>query len=260
MNGDWIFQIALVLAPALVSALIGYLLGIRRQKMQILREYITGTVKDKYPTLFSEIKRNSELLDNYLENPYVNFSFLKLEEIYNKGLDEFMKRHHKDLFLLVDSFQKKIRPQLKKLQNLGLELRKKVFVVWSNHLRKSLPSETKGAWERIAEHLLTIINPYNVWSLLLNERDEQIRNKIEACYTEQTAHIYREKAKSQLKYVIERQSEIINFDEISQSLIEKAKPEIANLIEAYKELKKQNDKEVKEKLLPLLQKYISNPI
>lgn len=73
-----------------------------------------------------------------------------------------------------------------------------------------------------------------------------------------TAHIYREKAKR--RWTVRRQSEIINFGEISQSLLEKTKPEIASLLEAYKELKKQNDTEVKERLLPLSQKYISNPI
>lgn len=258
MNGEWTFQIVLALVPALISAFIGYFLGTRSQRKQGLREYITETVKDKYPSLFSEIKRNSERVDNYLDSPFDSFSFPQLEQIYNKGRDEFMKKHHRDLFLLVDFLYNQIRPKLKKLQNLGLELRKKFFVVWSNQLRKSLPSETKGTSESIAEHLLTTINPHNIWSLLLNERDEQIRNKIEACYTERTAHIYREKAKR--RWAVRGQSEIINFDEISQLLLEKAKPEIANLIEAYKELKKQHGKEVKEKLLPLLRKYISNPI
>lgn len=63
-----------------------------------------------------------------------------------------------------------------------------------------------------------------------------------------------------LAFAPRKQSERVNYDEISQSLLEKAKPEIANIIEAYKELEELNDKEVKEKLLPLLQKYISNPI
>lgn len=248
----------LVLTPTLASAVIGYLLVIRRQEKQVLREYITGTVKDEYPLLFSEIKRNSERVDNYLDNPFDSFSFPQLEQVYNKGRDEFMKKHHKDLFLLVDSLYNQIRPKLKKLQNLGLESRQKLFVVWSNHLRKSLPSEAKGTSERIAEHLLTTVNPHNVWSLLLNERDEQIRNRIEACYTERTAHIYREEAKR--PFVIERERQEISFEEISQTLIEKAKPHIASLKKMFKELKMHNDKEVKAELLPLLQKYISNPV
>jgi hypothetical protein len=43
-------------------------------------------------------------------------------------------------------------------------------------------------------------------------------------------------------------------------LIAKAEPEITILLKAYKELKKLNDKETKGQLLPLLRKYIGNPI
>jgi hypothetical protein len=136
--------------------------------------------------------------------------------------------------------------------------RKKLFLIWEGHLKKFLPREAVDTSKNIAEALLTTINRHNVMSPLLNEREEQIRNNIEACIRERTAHIYREKAKR--PYVIRGQQTIINFDEISQSLIEKANPEIANLLEAYKKLKNQNDKEVKGKLLSLLRKYISSPI
>jgi len=110
MNGAWIFQIVLVLVPAIVTAILGYLLGVRQQKKQALREYITGTVKVEYPLLFSEIRKNSEYLDNYLETTYIHFPFPKLNDIFNRGLDRFMQKHHKDLFLTVYSFQKKIIP------------------------------------------------------------------------------------------------------------------------------------------------------
>ena len=208
--------------------------------------------------MFSEIKRYSERVDNYLVNPFDSFSFTQLEQIYNEGRAEFMKKHHKNLFLLVDFLYSNIRPKIQKLQNQGSESRQMLFVFWSNHLRKSLPSEAKDISESIADHVLTTISPHNVWSLLLNEKDEEIRNRIEAFYVERTAHIYRRKAKR--PFVIEGERQEISFDEISQTLIEKAKPHIASLRKMFKELKMQNDKEVKAKLLPLLQEYISNPI
>jgi len=264
MNDEWIYiQIASWMA-SLVFAYIGYRLGLRSQKIQALREYVAEMVKDKYPSLFSEMNRNTEFLDNYLDFPYAHFEFPELDRLYNRGLEGFMKRHHKDLFLTVDSFRTNILPKFKELYSLKMESVKKVFDIWSSYLRKSLPEEDLSRGDiikHVAEDLLTTMNPYNVLPLLLNGTDEEIRNKIEGCIRDRTSHIYREKAESQFAYVISRrQSEIINFDEVSQSLIEKAKPEIANLIDVYKELKKQNDLEVKEKLLPLLQKYISNPV
>jgi len=229
------------------------------RKTDILGEYIIGTVRTVYPALFDEIRRNSERLDNFLENPDTYFVFPELDEIYNRGLEEFIKRHHHDLFLLIDSFQKKIRPKFKELNILVTKSMKKIFDIWEVYLRKSLPKEVVDTSGMIARDLIrtTNISTY-VLPDLLNERDEKIRNKMEECFLDRTSHIYREKTKR--PYVIRGQQTVMDYDEISQSLIEKAKPEVAKLIETYKELKEQNDKEVKAKLLPLLQKYISNPI
>ncbi len=102
------------------------------------------------------------------------------------------------------------------------------------------------------------LTPYYIIPDLLSERDEEVRNKIERCILDRTSHIYHEKAKR--PFVVREKSESINYNEISQSLLEKAKPEVANLIEKHKELKKQNERKVKKKLLPLLRKYISKPI
>jgi len=258
MNGEWIFQLALVLVTSLVTAIVGYILGLKSQKIQVLREYITETVADVYPTLFSEMKRNSELLDNFLEKPNVNFDFPDLDGIYSSGLAEFMKRHHRDLFLMVDSFRKKFLPKFYGLSTLFGEVREKIFNIWSEHLRKSLPRKVVDTSESIANDLCKTINPNYVLPDLLSKRDGAVRNKIERCILNRTSHIYRKKAEK--PYVIREQQKEINLHEILQSLIDKAKPEIANLIRVWKELKKQNDIEVKEKLLPLLEKIISYPI
>jgi len=67
MNGEWVYLEIARLVLSLVLVYIAYLFGLRSQKIQGLREYITGIVKDEYPPLFREVKRNSELLDNYLD-------------------------------------------------------------------------------------------------------------------------------------------------------------------------------------------------
>ena len=242
MNGEWIFQVVLVVGSAILGSALGYFLGIRSQKIQALQNYITEMVEENYPLLFDEIRRNSGLLDNYLENPFVSFQFPKLEEIWHKGYSGVMNTHHGDLFLLVASYRKNIRPRLKEFHNLQVATRKKIFEIWDLHLLKSglgLKSE------RIAEDLVTVINPFNVVSLLLRERYGEVRNKIEGCVVKRASPKKRKE---------------IDLDEISQSLIEKAKSEITNSLRIYRELKKQNDEDVKGKLLLMLQKYISNPV
>ena len=61
-------------------------------------------------------------------------------------------------------------------------------------------------------------------------------------------------------FLIRGQTKAIDYDEVYQTFMKIAKPEIAKIVDKHKELKKQNDNEVKERLLPLLKKYISNPI
>lgn len=51
---------------------------------RVQKDYVTGTVKEKYLSLFLEIKRNSELLDNYLEEPPVASSIDSLFKIESK--------------------------------------------------------------------------------------------------------------------------------------------------------------------------------
>ena len=256
MNGEWV-QWILPIALTLITLIIGYLLGSKRQKKQTLQGHITKIAREEYPSLFDELRRNSEQLDNYLNHPFVTFNFPKLDQLYNRGLEEFIRKHHKDLFSAIDSFRNNILPKFKDFNSLGKESRIKVRDIWSNCLSKSLPREVAEVSNAIAQNLLTTMNPHNVLSLLLNGKDEETRNKIEGCILGNT-HIYQKIAKR--PFVIKGQTKVINYNEIYQALVDIAKPEIANIVDKHKELKKQNDNEVRGKLLPLLKKYISNPI
>jgi hypothetical protein len=169
MSDEWIFQIGLALISALVSATFGYFLGTRSQKKQGLREYIIETVKDRYPPLVSEMKRNTKRLDDFRGNPFVSFSFPELEQIFDKGLDEFIEKHHKDLFQIISLFHKRIYPKFKQLQNQSVESRERIFEIWEQSLLES-GLETKS--RLIAEDLVKTINPFNTIPLFLGEKHE----------------------------------------------------------------------------------------
>jgi len=256
MNVEWIFQGLLVVVSAFLGSFLGYFLAKRSQKTQALREYIMEIVKDDYPALFREMKFNSETLDNYLEEPNVSFNFSELRGIYDRGLDEFMKKHHKDLHLMVDSFHKDILPEFDEL-SVG-ELMKRLFDVSERLLKESLPKEAVDKSDRIATDIAQTMGAYRIIPDLLNDRDVEVRRKIEGCILERISEIPQDRINAALG--IEKEIEEIDYEGISQKILEKAKSEAKYLVDKFKKLKREYDSEVKDKLLPLLQKYISNPV
>ena len=267
MNGDWILQILLVVISVLISIPLGYYLGLRSQKIQTIREHVIDVSKDTYPELFSEVKRNSETLNSFLNNPNVSFHFPVLDSLYDRGLDEFVKTHHNDLFLVISSYKENIVPKLYELESLFGKLRDKLYDISITHIRKSLPIE--DGWvdksREISHDLFKSINPDYIIPDLLSDRDEEARKKIEHCVTERTRGIIG--TKSRVEGMLESlEPKSASMDKIERmkkqivdSLFEKIKPKSKTLVDTFKELKKQNDEEL-EKILPLLQRYISNPI
>jgi hypothetical protein len=267
MNGEWILEILKVVIPSSISLLLGYYLGLRSQKTQTIREHVLDVSKDTYPELFFEIKRNSETLNSFLNNPNVSFHFPVLDDLYNRGLDEFVKTHHNNLFLMISSYKENIVPKLYELESLFGKLRDKLYDISTAHIRKSLPIE--DGWvdksREISHDLFKSINPDYIIPDLLSDRAEEARKKIEHCVIERTRGIIGTKSnvegmleslkpESKTKYKIE-----IMKKQVVNSLFEEIKPESKTLVDTCKELKKQNDEEL-EKILPLLQRYISNPI
>ena len=257
-NFDLMLSFGLSIFIAIISAILGYYLGVKQTKKQALSKYVTETAGKLYPALFSEMKEQLERLDNYLEKPNVNFYWRELDEVYNSGLERFIEKHHKNLFFTLDSFHKKIFPKFTELTKNFMDLWNNMSVIWSNYLEKTLPSEAANESRNIAHDLSKSTNPYYIIPDLLNERNEEARKKIEACILQKTSQMYLEKTRK--PYVIKGQMKLIDFDEISHSLIEEAKPRITKVITTYRELKKLSDREVKLKLLPLLQECISNPL
>lgn len=71
-----------IIIPAVITGIIGYFVGGRIQKRQISQQYITDVVKEKYPLLHNEIRRNIETLEKFLEEPDVSFDFTNLKMLY----------------------------------------------------------------------------------------------------------------------------------------------------------------------------------
>ncbi len=271
MNGDWIFQILLVVVSASASASIsiplGYYLGLRSQKIQTIRDYVIDVSGDIYPELFHEMKRNAETLNSFLNNPNVSFQFPESDDLYDKGLDEFVKTHHNDLFLVISSYKVNIVPKLYELESLFGKLRDKLYDISTTHIRKSLSRE--DGWtdlsKEISVPLFKSINPDYIIPDLLSGRDEEARKKIEHCVTEtfRGGLIAKSRAEVAVESLMSESSTVDKDEKIKKqlanSLFEKVKPESKTLVDIFKELKKQNDERL-ERILPLLQKYISNPI
>ena len=181
---------------SLGTLLLGYFLGLKSQKTQALREYITDTVKTKYPDLSSEIKINLNILDIFLEYPLEQFNFPYLDQFYSDGLNEFMKKHHEDLFLSINYLKQEITPKFYELHQITGESIKRIFDIWTEKFTTALPAEQNKTIFRITHDLIRTINKNNVFQDLLNDRKDTIKEKIQNCLDENTSLIYRATAKN----------------------------------------------------------------
>jgi len=241
-----------------LGSVLGYWLGLRSQRIQAKRQYVADIVRDKYPALSSEIIKNINLFNDYLEDPLEHFDFPKLDQFYDDGLNEFMKIHHTDLFSSIDYLKQEITPKLYKLRKIVGEGIEKIYAIWILELRKTLPSYIRKDSTSIAYELIRSINPNYVLKDLLNDRKDEIKKKIEACIPRYIAPIHQQEA---MKRVVIHglKTEYVDYDKVFNSLLKTAKPEITRILGLYTELQKQINEKVKSELLPLLHKYISNP-
>jgi hypothetical protein len=246
------------LVTAIVGWILGYYLGLRSQRIQSLQQYVIETVKEQYPPLLLEVQRNSEYLDGYLEKPFKEFQFSVLTEFLKRGLGALMKKHHADLFQSVSHFSEKIKPSFEELNTLRLGAHEKLYNIWQVCLYESLPAGYKDASNHIAGDLIRSVGRDNVLTNLLIKDRNSMAKKVERCIDEKTGWIREKESKAYA--VIGIPVGEIDYQKITESLIEKANPTIEDMLKVYAYLKEQNDTEIKRRLLPLFQKYISNPI
>jgi len=252
-----IWVVSYVVIP-LVAAFIGYFLGLRRQKIQSRDNYIIETVKEQYPSLYSEMQRNSEYLENFLEKPIVTFQFPVLTKFLKKGLGSLMKKHHADLFQTVNHFAEKIQPKFEELNTLRVNIHRELNKVWQTYIHENLLG-AYPVWvsERIGDDLIGSVNQYNVLSELLSKKSDSMAQKVEKCITEERMGFLQTEEGHKIRGIPVGD---IDFQSVTESLVELAKPKIESILKVYTFLKEQNDTEIKRKMIPLLNKYIGNPV
>lgn len=248
------------LATAVVGWVLGYYLGLRSQKIQTRQKYVTDTVKEQYPSLFAEMRRNSEYIDHFLEKPIVTFQFLVLTEFLKKRLGALMKKHHADLFQTVNNFAEKIQPKFEELNTLRFNIHNELYKIWHTYIHETLlGAYPEWVSERIGDDLIKTVNQYNVLSELLSKKHNSMARKVEKSIVERTAEIKEQEMEKRHKI---RGIPVgdTDFDKVTESLVELAKPKIESILKVYAFLKEQNDTEIKGKIIPLLNKYIGNPV
>jgi uncharacterized protein YneF (UPF0154 family) len=261
-------QLLVSIVIPLVTLILGYFIGYFFGKRQLRNQYITDLVKDKYPPLYEEILRNNKNFGNFLETPAVSFDFANLNALFDKGLDSIIKKRHKDLYVLVNSFRENSQPRFKKLETSVMTTKQKLFASWSQYLFDASPpsiksnhihvfpikdgtvgnehtnaSTRKAECESIVQDLIVSVNSDNVLSYLLKKN-----------YNEAINHIENRCHKSSIIF-----NEELNTGKLSRTLIYLATPEIESLLELHSTIEKE-DKKQAEQILSLLQKYINSPI
>ena len=246
MNWEWIYS----LASGVVTAIVSYWLGLKKSRRDILREYIIRTVREEYPNLYSEMKTNTERLDNLLTKTDVKIEFKNLNKFYRRGLFSFAEKHHHDLFSSLNHFRTNILPKFKELNELIAISREEISKSWADYLRKALRKHFKielgpDFGEAVSSDLMRPAKAYYVLPYLLNGEYDAVKVKIRDRISETLPpYLYSEE----------------DVNKISKDMIKISLPTIKKLLDFYNKLKEESDEIVKEELLPALQKYIKKPI
>jgi len=240
---------------AFISLYIGYKLGLRSGKIQILRDYVKENVNKIYPLLYSEIKQKTEELDNFLDKPFeLSYNFPNLEKIYNSGLIGFIEKHHPLLSEKIDVFRKDVLSKYEKLYNI---LRKQVITnitsSWTSYLkdecRKSNVDLITLRLDDFVSELISVVSDNLVLPLLFRY--------------EKNKKVYEPIIRSHLNRAFDTWGIPIygnDREKVIQELLIRAEPDIKNIFEYYQKLIKINDKLTKKELLPLIKRYIGDPL
>lgn len=234
-----------IIIPPAITGILGYFIGGRIQKRQISQQYITDVVKEKYPLLYNEIRRNNDTLDKFLEEPDVSFDFANLTMLYEQGTDSLMKKHHKDLYVLVSSFKRIALPRFAELEIATRTVKQRLFSSWSRSLFSALEpsfkkigvidltkkdsagyemfaSSQKAICDDIAQDLIVSRSPDYVLPDMLKKDYDSVLKKISArCLKSKTT--FKKNADTEI---------------IFRSLIDSATPEVEKLLSIYSVLDK----------------------
>ena len=237
------------------------------KKWQYRTEYIIRNVENTYIPLVAEIHDKLELFDRFLETPYLDWRMLihfeELENVKKSGLFEFIRSHDKKLYEKLDLFYRQIYPRFRELFEFHQETRKTIGSDWTDYITNVITDEKA---KKHSSAFVSELFQKGLYALLLKGRTEEI-SKIwnETLFSiTQTYRLYSPYIKvdeNKIKMFHGGKFPTFNVSEDNlKELVELSHPKIQKLLDLYNQIKASLEHEVVKGLIPMMQKYITNPL
>lgn len=233
------------------------------RKWQYRAEYIVRNVENTYIPLVAEMHERLKYFDIFLENPSaLKYSFETLENVKKKGLFEFIKSHDKKLYEKLILFYNQIYPKLKELVKLQDETNKVIFREWGGYIEEAV-SDKKA--KDCSNSFVSELFHKGLFALLLSDRKEEISKIwLESLYeTAQANKLHCPSLKPKDGYTVYPKGTSPTFDVSEDDLTklqELSRLKLQKLLDIYKQTKVSINDEVVKGLIPMMQKYITNPL
>ena len=234
------------------------------RKWQYRAEYIVRNVENTYIPLVAEIHERLEYFNRFLESPTsLKYSFQTLESVKKKGLFEFIKSHDKKLYEKLILFYNQIYPKLEELVKFQDETNKAIFQEWVGYIEEVV-SDKKA--KDYSNSFVSELFRKGLFAYLLSGRKEEISKIwLESLYqTAQANKLYSPYLKPKDGHIVFSKGGKFPTFNVSQGdltkLQELSQPKLQKLLDLYKQTKASVNDEVVKGLVPMMQKYITNPL
>jgi len=234
------------------------------RKWQYRAEYIITNVQKTYIPVVSEINDGLEHLNRFLEAPSsLKWTFETLEATKKSGLFEFIRSHDQKLYEKLTLFYDTIRPRFGELNVLQEKTKQAIRADWTQHIRNVV---SDGKAREYAGMFVNEVLTDHMFIQFLNGRTEGFsRTWNEKLYSLSRSHNlfvpYVKVAPD--KIMVSRTSKTCTFD-VSEDeipkLIQLSQPKLKELHDFYNQVRDLVNKEVVRSLVPMMQKYITNPL
>jgi len=234
------------------------------RKWQYRREYVISNVEKTYIPLLAEIQDNLKSFNRFLETPYdLTFDFEKMESIKKSGLFEFIRNHDKKLGDGLILFYENIYPRFQKLVELEQETRHQILEIWTSHISRLISDETA---RRCSKTFVNYLYNDGLYLMLLNgklsegcaiwdSRVHKMTEEFNLYANNRQAEKGKVKVLSNVKFP--------TFAPSSQELEilgELSRPMMESLLAYHNQTKELVETEVVNGFIPLMQKYIIDPL
>jgi len=233
------------------------------RKWQYRAEYIIRNVEKTYIPLVAEIHERLECFNRFPENPSgLKYSFKMLESVKKKGLFEFIKSHDEKLYEKLILFYNQIYPRFRELVRLQKETDEAIFREWGGYIKKAVSDKEAKDY---SNSFVSEIFRKGLFALLLSGRKEEISKIwLESLYqTAQANKLHCPSLKPKDGYTVYPKGTSPTFDVSEDDLTklqELSRPKLQKLLDLYKQTKASINDDVVKGLVPMMQKYITNPL